>query len=269
MKKYLFLLAIVSLGFTVNHLYDDKVKNILSQLKLSEDNAEMTIFSNLSRPSFYIPGVAALKKIAVGERPSVALFAAEYIKQQTTTQEFIKRYNEYREKKKPALPEKPQPVSEMKEQYRKQLEESIANTDKMIQQLPDMKATFEESKKSMQQQLAELDDPNNPMFSADMEKLMTDGYNQQMEIYNQKVAGWEEEYPANNPDKMIKKWLNTFLENTGNVDFSAETKEVNGKIVFVNQNYERKSHMWKLCFRAGKETVETARTFAEKWLREL
>ena len=149
------------------------------------------------------------------------------------------------------------------------MEESIANTDKMIQQLPDMKAAFEESKKSMQQQLAELDNPDNPMFSADMEKMMMDGYNQQMEIYNQNVAKWEEEYPINNPNKMIKKWLHSFLDNSNDIDFNAETKEVNKRIVFVKENYERKSYMWKLCFRAGKETVEASRTFAQSWLKEL
>lgn len=269
MTKYLFLFVIITFGFTVNHLYDEKVKSILTQLKLSEDDAERTIFSNLSGPSFYIQGAAGLKQIAKGERPSTALIAAGYIKEQTSSKEFINRYNEYREMRKPTAPEKPQPMSEMKEQYRKQIEESIVNTDKMIQQLPDMKAAFEESKKSMQQQLAELDNPDNPMFNADMEKMMMDGYNQQMEIYNQNVAEWEEKYPVNNPKKMVKKWLNNFLENSNDIDFSAETKEVNKKIVFVKESYERKPYMWKLCFRAGKETVEASRTFAQTWLNEL
>ncbi|RPI75176.1 MAG: hypothetical protein EHM47_03335 [Ignavibacteriales bacterium] len=269
MKKYLFLILVFAFGFTANHLYDKKVKSLLTQMKMSEDMAEMTIFSNLSGPSFYIPSASELKKIAMGERPSMVLTAAEYIKTQTTTPGFVKKYNEYREMKKPSAPEKPQPMSEMKEQYRKQIEESIANTDKMIQQMPDMKATFEESKKSMQQQLADLDDPNNTMFSPDMDKLMMDSYNQQMDIYNQRVAEWEEEYPVNNPDYMVKKWLNSFLEISGGVDYNAETKEVNGKKVFVNQNYERKDYMWKFCYRSGKETVETARTFAQKWLSEL
>jgi hypothetical protein len=47
---------------------DGEVKGILAQLKMSEDNAEMTIFQNLSGPSFYMPG---LKSIAKGERPSI------------------------------------------------------------------------------------------------------------------------------------------------------------------------------------------------------
>jgi len=69
---------------------------------------------------------------------------------------------------------------------------------------------------------------------------------------------------------MIKQCLNSFLESSKDVDFSAELKEMsNGKTIFVNQNYERKSNMWKLCFRSGKETLEAAKTFAQNWLKEL
>jgi hypothetical protein len=142
--------------------------------------------------------------------------------------------------------------------------------EQLIKQMPDQKAAFEETINGYKEQLKEVDNPDNPMFSPDMEKMMMDGYYQQMELHNQEVAKWEEEYPASNPKKMVKQWLNTFLESSNDVDFSAETKEMsNGKTVFVNQNYERKPNMWKLCFRSGKETLETARTFARNWMKEL
>jgi hypothetical protein len=270
LKKIILLFVIITFGFTANHIYDEKVKNLFAQLKISEDGAEQSLFSNFSGPSFYLPVTAELKKIAKGERPSIVTLVGNYAKEQSASKEFIARYNQYRENKKPTEPQKPQSAAEMKAIYRIQLEEGIANTDKMIQQLPDMKETFEESKKSLQQQLADLDNPDNPMFNAEMDKMMIDGYNQQMGMYNNQVAEWEEEYPVNNPKKMIKKWLTAFLESSNDVDFNAELAEAsNGKQVFVNQNYERKSYMWKLCFRSGKETLETARTFAQNWLNEL
>jgi hypothetical protein len=268
-KKYLFLLVILTSGFTLNHLYTEKVKSLLTQMKLSEKDAGMNIFSNLSNPSFYIPGASGLKGIVKGERPSMVLAAADYIKQQTKTEDFIKRYNEYREMKKPDAPKKPETVAEMKEKYRNSMKEGIVNMEQLIKQMPDQKAAFQETINTYNEQLKEIDNPDNPMFSASMEKMIMDGYNQQVEIYNQKMAEWEAEYPVNNPNGMIKTWLNSFLEKSGSIDFNAETKEVNGNRVFVNQNYERKDHLWKLCFRAGKETVETARTLAQKWLAEL
>ena len=270
MKKIFFLIAVLTFGFTISHLYDEKVKNILTQLKISQDQAEMTIFQNLSGPGFYIPATSELKKIAMGDRPSIVLIAANYIKEETSSQNFIKKYNEYRESRKPTPPEKPQTAAEMKENYKKSINEAITNMKQLIEQMPEQKATFEETIKTYNDQLKEVDNPDNPMFSADMEKIMFDSYNQQMEAHKQEVAKWEEEYPLNNPKKMVKQWLNTFLESSNDIDFKAETKKLaGGSIVFVNQNYERKSPTWKLCFRAGKETVDATRTFAQKWLKEL
>ena len=270
MKKALLLLIVFAFGFTVNRIYDEKVKNLLAQLKISEDNAEQTIFSNISGPSFYILATAELKKIADGERPSVIAVAAKYIKEYSSSQEFINKYNEYRETKKPIPPQKPQTVAEMKENYKKSIEEGIASMEQLIIQMPDQKATFEETIKAYKEQLKEVDNPDNPMFSPDMEKMMMDGYNQQMEIHKQEVAEWEEEYPANNPNKMVRKWLTTFLESSRDVDFNAKLKPgSNDKIIFANPDYEKKSYLWKLCFRSGEETLQAARTSAQNWLKEL
>lgn len=269
MKKYLFILVIIAFGFTLNHFFDEKVKSLLSLMHLTEDHAQMTIFSNLSGPSFYIPSTSELKKIAKGERPSLVLVAADYIKQTTKSPGFIKQYNQYREIKKPFPPQKPQSVNEMKENYRKQLLTSISESEKLIEQVPNMKDALEETIKNMKQQLADLDNPDNPMFGSATDESNNLAYEQQLEIYKQKLVEWEKEYPENNPNNMIKKWLNTFLEISSSVDYDAETKDVGGKIVFVNPNYERKDYMWKFCYRAGKETVETARSFAKTWLNEL
>jgi hypothetical protein len=269
MKRVLFLIVIISFGFTVTHLYDEKVKKVLAQLKLSEDRAEQTIFQNFSGPSFYIPSVSELKKIAVGERSAITLTACNYIKEETSSQDFLKRYNEYRESRKPSPPEKPKSSAQMKEEYKASIKEGIANMEQLKKQMPDQKETWEETIKMYKEQLREVDNPDNPMFSKDMDKMMQDSYNQQMELHKQDLAKWEEEYPVNNPKKMIKKWLSTFLESSKDIDFNAALKEVNKRQVFVKPEYESKSYLWKLCFRSGKETVEAARTFAQNWLKEL
>lgn len=38
---------------------------------------------------------------------------------------------------------------------------------------------------------------------------------------------------------------------------------------FADPAYERKSPEWKRCYRAGKQPVDAARTFATTWLRQL
>lgn len=269
MKKILFLIIVISFGFTINHLYDEKVKKVLVQIKLSEDQAEQTIFQNLSGPSFYIPSVAELKKIALGDRPAIVISACNYIKEQSSSKDFVKRYNEYRESRKPTPPEKPKSAAQMKEEYKASIKEGIASMEQLKKQMPDQKETWEETIKMYKEQLKETDNPDNPMFSKDMDKMMTDSYNQQMEMHNQEVAKWEEEYPVNNPKKMIKKWLTTFLDSSKDVDFKAELKDVKGRKIFVKQEYENKSYLWKLCFRSGKETLNEARKFAQNWMKEL
>jgi hypothetical protein len=67
----------------------------------------------------------------------------------------------------------------------------------------------------------------------------------------------------------VKKRLEEFLNVTKDIDFSAELTERNGKKIFVNQQYEFKDSRWKMAFRAGKEVVEPARDFVEKWINEI
>jgi hypothetical protein len=74
----------------------------------------------------------------------------------------------------------------------------------------------------------------------------------------------EKLYPVEAGD-MIKKRLTDFLEISATVDFDAE---VNGG-QFVNQEYQKKSSWWKMCYRAGKDVVTAAREEAEVWLKEL
>ena len=91
-----------------------------------------------------------------------------------------------------------------------------------------------------------------------------------MEDYNNKIAEWKTEYPENNPNPMIKEWINTFLEKSANINFEAKTvKGKNGILKFAEQEYEYKDSQWKLYYRAGKESVTAARTFAQNWLNEL
>jgi hypothetical protein len=74
----------------------------------------------------------------------------------------------------------------------------------------------------------------------------------------------EKRYPSD-PSVLIKQRLTEFLEVSATVDFDAGLK--NG--MFVNPDYEKKSPQWKMCYRAGKEVVDAARSEAKTWLDEL
>ena len=74
----------------------------------------------------------------------------------------------------------------------------------------------------------------------------------------------EERYPAD-PNILIKKRLEEFLEISGSVDFDAK---LNGRM-FAKPEYEQKDDKWKMCYRVGRETVAAAREEAELWLKEI
>lgn len=273
MKKSLILVPLIFLiaGFTINTIIDGKIRDILKQIQMDESSAKNYMFSNFSGPSFYVPNIKNLKSIASGDRKTYVKVIGDFAKQYVSSKEFTAKYNEYRESRKPTPPEKPKTAAEMKQEYKDNLKKSIEESEKTISSIPKESRDFlEESVKQMKEQLKQIDDPNNTMFSPDMDKIMQDSYKQQMEAYNQEIKKWETEYPAGNPNNMIKEWLNNFLKTTEGIDFGAKVAiDTDGRSKFVKQEYERKNNTWKLCYRAGRETVELARNFAQDWLKQL
>jgi flagellar biosynthesis GTPase FlhF len=273
MKKIFLILPllIILAGVYAGRVMDDRVKNLLQILKLSETDAKSTIFSDISGPSFYFPNIKEFKSIATGERSSIVGVVGNYVKDYTASAEFKKQYAQYRETKKPTPPEKPKTMEQLKNEQRESIKNSLEEMRKSESTATaDLKVVFQENIKYMEEQLKQLDDPNNTMYSPEMDTYMQTAYQQQLEQYNQQVSEWEVAYPKNNANLLIKNCLQSFLEQSKNVDFSAPTTlDQYGKTVFVKQEYERKSHFWKLCYRSGKETTEAARKFAQAWLSEL
>ncbi len=274
MKKMLSLIPIIIiivLGLTAMKIMDDKMKNILQQIQMSEDDANNMIWSNCANSNFYAPGPKTLKGLATGERASIVESVAKYVKEYSVTPEFLNKYKEFRETKKPKPPEKPKTMDQMKEEQRKSFQDAIKNMEETKKVMPaDQQGMFDETIKQYKEQLKEIDNPDNPMYSKDVENVYQQGYEQQMTDYNNKLAQWGQDYPENNPRSLIKNWLKNFLDETKDVDFSATTAlDQYNRNVFVKQEYERKSYLWKLCYRTGKEATDAARKFAQNWLNEL
>jgi hypothetical protein len=107
------------------------------------------------------------------------------------------------------------------------------------------------------------------MYTKQMEQMQTQMHESQMSEYKTRLAKWEKDNPTA-PTEMIKHWLNEFLNVSKDVDFKAVLIDGDGgKKLFAKTEYERKPDNWKMCFRAGKETVETGRAFAKQWVDEL
>ena len=71
------------------------------------------------------------------------------------------------------------------------------------------------------------------------------------------------------PRAGLKRALKDFLDRTAGIDYAAALRTESGKKKFASAALEQKPREWKMCFRAGKEACEAARTFASSWLAEL
>jgi hypothetical protein len=142
------------------------------------------------------------------------------------------------------------------------IETSIKNTADAT-----VKKFFETSLEQAKKSLKEAQDPNNK-YLASYRKNYPQSAKNFKDSYDRSIADWNTKYPQNQL-LFVKKRLQDFLAATSNIDFSAELTEKNGKKVFVNPEYEHKDNRWKMAFRAGKEVVEPARDFVQKWMEEI
>ena len=273
MKKILmiFPVLILVIGFTGGKLIDDKIKELYKQFKTDDQSAKSTVFYNISGPSFYIPNVKVLKSMAVGERTAIIDYIGKQIKDYVSTSEFKEQYNNLRMDKKPVPPEVPKSSEEMKKEQRENLITAIAEMEKNKAQMPeDQQEMMDGIIEGYKQTLKDLDNPDYPMNNPEMDSYMQQSYQLQLEEHNKNIAEWEKQYPLNNPNPMIKTWINSFLDESKDINFDAKTTvNKDGIFKFNEQKYEAKNSQWKLYYRAGRENVNAARKFAQNWLSEL
>ena len=273
MKKLFFVFPVILLvvGFTTQKILDDKLKNLLQQFKTDDASAKQSILYAVSGPSYYLPNVKVLKDMAIGDRAAIVQSIGNNVKEYLSSKEFIKNYNQLREDRKPTEPEAPKLGDQLKQEQKNNLLNAIAEAEKNKKQMgADQQAMFDDIINVYKQQLADIDDPEKTMYKPEMDDYIKQSYQMQIDEYNNKLAEWENEYPKDNPNLMIKKWINNFLDKSADINFDAKLeKDKYGKMKFVDQQYEYKDSQWKLYYRAGKETVNAARTFAQNWVKEL
>jgi hypothetical protein len=250
-------------SFTTHKMVDDFFK----QLGITKTNADEKIAGSILGGSIDIYGIKNAKNIALGNRKAVVLDLLNYTKKYVNSPAFAKQYLAMKEQYKPK-----ESIAQTPEAMKA---ENIANAKKFVTDMeatvkkadPSMKSIFEKSLLDAQKNLKDAEDPNNKQYiryAKNYEGLVKTF----KENYNFQLAEWEKRYPANHL-LYIKVRLQEFQGATKDIDFAAELKVKNGKKIFVNPDYERKDNRWKMAFRAGKEVVEPAREFVQKWIEEI
>ena len=262
----LLLILVVSVSLTNNKMLVD----VWQQLGIKEDEGNTDIIVSVMSDHFQYPGGKA-KNISQQFRVAIVNQLVAYAKKYTSSAEFKKDYD-YR--RSVSMPKKPNisrvNVDSIKAAEKKNIELQIKQTEANANNPnPKIKNAVPYRLEALKKDLKSVDDGTNRMVQTRIKEMqqMSDAqsqaYQKDMEKLNQKL-------PAN-PQDLIKRRLQDLLDITGDVDFSAETKEnpATKFKVFVNPDYEKKSKDWKLAFRAGKELTDITRAAAQKWLAEI
>ncbi|MCU7490595.1 MAG: hypothetical protein ACM3UR_01820 [Bacteroidota bacterium] len=272
MKKKYFIIPMLflSFGFLAYRVADHSIDSILQKLQMTSEDAKEYAWSDCSGCYFGHPMPGELKDTPLNERPLIVKAVGEFVKLYSKSEDFKRRYLEQRDVSKPQPPESPKSMAEIKKNDKEQMKKSLQEMEKAKASLPaSQRGEFEKMIQELKQQMAEMDKQDNVAYSSETEEYMKQGYEAEMKEYQERLKEWERDYP-NEPDMMIRRWLEEFLKASSDVDFDAQVStDEFGKKRFVNADYEHKPDIWKLCFRAGRQTTEAGRKFAESWLKEL
>ena len=261
-----FILVIVSLflfSFTIRQMAGD----FLTQLGIDKNSADEKITGSILGGSLDAYGLKNFRNIAKGDRAAVTTDLLNYTKKYTTGAEFLKEYARMKEGHKPERPVMQTP-EEMRSSLIAAYKKSIADTEETLKTADaNMKPIFQNVLESAKKQLKEAEDPNNKQIANYTKNY--DGMMKNVEAsYKMQLGEWEKKYPSD-ARFYVKMRLEEFMNETKDIDFSAELVAKNGMNLFVNPTYERKSNRWKMAYRAGKEVVEPARKFVAAWITEI
>lgn len=257
------ILSLFLFSFTVNKINDE----FLKQLGITKTEADKKITSSILGGYLDAYGVKNAKNIALGNRTAVTRDLLTYTKQYVSSSAFNTEYAALKERNKP-VQNKIQTPEEMQANLVTQYKKGVADMEAIVKKADaSLKPSFEKALADGKKLLAEAEDPNNKVLS-NYRKNYPSMVKSNQQNYENRLNEWEANYPTNHL-LYIKKRLQQFMTETEGIDFNAELITKNGKKVFVNPDYERKGNCWKMGFRAGKEVVETARSFVQAWMQEI
>lgn len=261
-----FILAIISLflfSFTVNKMYGD----FLKELGITKTEADKKITNSILGGYMDTYGAKNAKNILLGNRAAVAKDLLVYTKQYVNGAAFKTEYAALKERNKPEV-NKVQTPEEMQEETIAMYKKSVTEMEGYIKNADaNTKPIFEKSLVDAKKMLAEAQDPNNKAITnyrknyPELVKTIQQGN-------EARLREWETNYPTNHM-LYVKKRLQQFLTETEGINFDTELTVKNGKKIFVDRQYESKGNRWKMAFRAGKDVVETARSFVQAWVAEI
>lgn len=241
-----------------------RAQNPLGALGVSEADARGTVMQSVMSASAIL-GAAGKAFVALPAAARVKALdsALPWLKSYVNSEGYRTAYARERDERRPSPPEFEGTIDDEVKARLAKMQQGVEDARKMLSLLPP--AERKEMEASLLQMEAQAKDPAQAkMVRTEIETDRTG----QKASYNDRLKEWQEQYPAD-PKVLVARYLRSFLATSATVDFSAKLVSANGKMRFENPDFEAQPNDWKLCYRAGKEAVTTARAFATAWLVEL
>ena len=242
--------------------------DLWSRLGVTEARAKTEWVQAFARGnvSYYLAAKAVMAAPPAA-RAALVVEGLGWLKGFVGSAEFKTAYAALRQERKPDAPvSKGTPEQQAKAQQDEQ-RKSMEEARKSFAMLPpearkEMEATLKQMEETLKKQAAD------PTMQALAKEMAAAGDKDAQDQYKARLAEWEKDYPADG-SALVASRLRQFLDVCGDVDYAAKLTSRNGKMHFVEQRYQEKPSEWKLCYRAGRETVDAARAFTKTWLSEL
>lgn len=249
----------------------------LTTMGVRPNEAQTRLFEVLSSGRLYHDAAkTAFLKATSEARVAMVNGALTWAKEYTGSPEFAKRYATTRTQAEPRVPGGRKWTAE-EELNRRQafFEQRIATEKKKLEAPPSPRQTPEQqqaartwSEDLIKRTETELARYKDPVARAELRKP----YEIEDQRYKEEHAKWEQDYPPEYRAAIAKR-LREFLALSATVDFGAKLVPCKNSwqrhSCFADPTYEKKADEWKRCYRAGKQPVDAARTFATAWLQEL
>lgn len=223
--------------------------------------------SNFIVSDFVQTVARAYAKIPVAARGPATTAAFAWARAYLSSPAFAAAYAKQREGQRP---EGAANVASVDDQIKKMMDEqsaALAESRKMAASLPEKdRAAFLAKLQEMEAQLKSPERLKILRTALDAER--GDDASRSTTAF----AQWEARYPAN-PNVFVREYLQTFLKETANVDYSLAALMVRGPsgdvIGFLSPGYTGMPWQHIHAIVAGKDAVDAARAAAAAWLKEL
>lgn len=236
-------------------------------LGVEESDARTELVQTVLNGSIPGLGAQAFKRATPAVRAALVQKAVTWAKAFTQSAAFKSAYDAARANGQPEPPQKTGTFREQLAKQRADLDAQAAEMRKSVAgQSKEIRDTVETAVTQMRAQLDAV--AANPEQMKTMEAATAESQAAEQARYQDELRKFNAEHPAASASALALR-LRRFLDVCGSVDFAATLVPVDGRMKFANPQYEDQSSEWKLCFRAGREPVEQAKTLARAWLKDM